>query len=312
MNLQTIRTSLLHFFLFVLTFITTTLAGVQWLNKDPLELTNFSLGLPYSLSLLSILAAHEFGHYFAARYYQVKTTLPYFIPFPPFLLNPFGTMGALIRIRSPLTSKKMLFDIGIAGPLAGLVVTIVVLLYGFFTLPDKEYLYFIHPEYRTMEQIPTTGLTFGSSILYYGLETLFGQGQFIPPMNEVYHYPYLCVGWFGLLVTALNLIPVGQLDGGHILYAMIGKKQGIIARAFFAALIVIGLTSFLPMFGEGVVPWTLGWLVWAAILFFLIKLDHPEIDDYTEIDPTRKMLGWFSLVVFVVSFTPIPFYEIMP
>jgi membrane-associated protease RseP (regulator of RpoE activity) len=304
--------SFLNAVLFILTFFTTCLAGVQWLNKDPLELSNLPLGLPYSLSLLSLLAAHEFGHYFAARYHQVKTTLPFFIPVPPFLLNPFGTMGAVIRIRSPLTSKKMLFDIGIAGPLAGLVVTLFLLLYGFSTLPPQEYLYTIHPEYRTLANPPTTGLTFGNSLFFAALAMLFSQNQYVPPMNEIYHYPFICVGWFGLFVTALNLIPVGQLDGGHILYALIGRKQGIVARIFFITLIVIGITSFFPIFGQGVITWTLGWLVWAGILYFVIKLDHPEIQDAEELTPLRKFLGWFSFVFFIISFPPIPFYEILP
>ncbi|MGA2622764.1 MAG: site-2 protease family protein [Bacteroidota bacterium] len=301
-----------HLLLFVLAFFTTTLAGVQWLNRDPFELSNFYLGLPYSISLLAVLSAHEFGHYFAARYYGVSTTLPYFIPIPPFLLNPFGTMGAVIRIRSPLTSKKSLFDIGIAGPLAGLAVTLAVLLYGFLTLPGKEFLYSIHPEYRHMEKIPEYGLTFGSSLLFWGLSHLFAAHNFMPPMNEVYHYPFLCVGWFGLFVTALNLIPVGQLDGGHILYALIGKGQGRIARVFFAALILIGLSSLLPFLGWKVQPGTVGWLVWAAVLFFIIKIDHPEIPDDTELGPSRKFLGWFTFAVFVASFPPVPLFEISP
>jgi membrane-associated protease RseP (regulator of RpoE activity) len=284
----------------------------MWLNKSPFELLNLFLGLPYSVSLLAILAAHEFGHYFAARYHNVKTTLPYFIPVPPFLLNPFGTMGAVIRIRSPLTSKKMLFDIGIAGPLAGLAVTFLILLYGFSTLPPQDYLYTIHPEYRGIENPPSTGLTFGNSLFFSGLLALFSHNNYIPPMNEIYHYPYLCAGWFGLFVTALNLIPVGQLDGGHVLYALIGKKQGIIARMFLFALVIIGITSFFPIFGEGTVTWTLGWLLWAAILYFIIKLDHPEIIDAEELSPTRKVLGWFSFIFFIISFAPIPFYEILP
>lgn len=141
---------------------------------------------------------------------------------------------------------------------------------------------------------------------------MFAAHNFMPPMNEVYHYPFLCVGWFGLFVTALNLIPVGQLDGGHILYALIGKGQGRIARVFFAALILIGLSSFLPFLGWKVQPGTVGWLVWAAILFFIIKIDHPEIPDDTDLGPSRKVLGWFTFAVFVASFPPVPLFEISP
>ena len=304
------RTYLIHLFLFVVTFFTTTLAGVQWLNQDPLELNNFSKGLPYSLGLLAVLAFHEFGHYFAARFHRVQTTLPYFIPFPPMLLNPFGTMGAVIRIRSPIHSKKALFDIGIAGPLAGLVLTMIFLLIGFFTLPPKEYLYSIHPTYRALGTLPEGGLTFGYSTLFWVLCKIFSTSGFVPPMNEIYHYPFLCVGWFGLFITALNLIPVGQLDGGHILYALVGRQQGIIARVFFGGLIVIGLSGFLPVFGKNIQIGTVSWLTWCAILYFLIKLDHPPIEDASELDGTRRFLGWFTFATFILTFPPIPLVEL--
>src|SRR5713226_1631009 len=269
----------LHLSLFVVTFFTTTVAGVFWLNKDEFDLKNFAYGLPYSISILAMLAAHEFGHYFAAKYHGVQTTLPFFIPAPPFLLNPFGTMGAIIRIRSPITSKRALFDIGVAGPIAGLIVTLLVLVYGLVTLPAKEYLYTIHPDYASMTDLTKNGLTFGDSLLTLVLRRYFSGSGFFPPMNEIYHYPFLCVGWFGLFVTALNLIPVGQFDGGRILYAMIGRGQGIIARGFLVILFLIGLSGFLPFLGFNVQPGTVGWLLWAAILFFIVKLDHPPIAD---------------------------------
>ena len=300
-----------HFILFFLTFLTATFAGVGWLNRDPYELANFHFGLPYSIALMAVLAAHEFGHYFAARHYGVLSTLPYFIPlpaFPEFMINPFGTMGAVIRIKSPLTTKKALFDIGIAGPLAGLVVTFAVIIYGFATLPGKEYIYSVHPDYRITGEIPQGGFTFGNSILFWLMMKLSATGGFVPPMNEVYHYPLLCVGWFGLFVTALNLIPVGQLDGGHILYAIIGTVQGRIARVFFIALIIVGISGLLPIFGHMVQTGTLGWLLWAAILYFFIKLDHPQIYDPVELDPFRKALGWATFVLFILIFPPVPFF----
>ena len=302
----------LYLGLFLITLFTTTVAGVFWLNKDGLDLSNFGFGLPYSLSILAMLAAHEFGHYFAARYYRVQATLPFFIPIPPFLFNPFGTMGAVIRIRSPIPSKKALFDIGIAGPIAGLIVTIILLGYGLASLPGKEYLYSIHPDYQTLEAIPENGLTFGHSILTWGLFSLFAGSAFVPPMNEIYHYPFLCVGWFGLFVTALNLIPVGQLDGGHILYAISSRTQSFIARVFLVGLVLIGLSGFLPFFGAQIEPGTIGWLIWAAILFFIIKIDHPPIAPETEIDPRRRILGWLIFLIFLISFPPIPFLELTP
>lgn len=304
------RVLILQILLFVCTFLTTTLAGVQWKVKDPFQLDNFSSGLPYSFCLIAVLASHEFGHYIAARFYKLDVTLPYFIPIPPFLINPFGTMGAVIRIRSPWTSKKSLFDIGIAGPLAGFVVTIIILLVGIVTLPGKEYLYSVHPDYQFMEQLPAGGFTLGNSILFSLLHRLAPAHAFFPPMNEIYHYPFLCVGWFGLFVTALNLIPVGQLDGGHILYALVGSPlQGKIARMFFGFLILLGLASFIPVFGRARQFETVGWLIWAAILFFIVKLDHPEIYDPTPLSSGRKLLGWMTFILFILILPPIPFMD---
>ncbi|MBI1803016.1 MAG: site-2 protease family protein [Ignavibacteriae bacterium] len=313
---RNLPTYLIHTLLFTATFFTTTLAGVQWLNRDPLELVNFKLGLPYSLSLITILAAHEFGHYFAARYHKVDSTLPFFIPFPPLYLfplaNPFGTMGAVIRIRSPLSSNKALFDIGIAGPIAGLFVTMLVLLYGFINLPPREFLFTIHPQYQALGKIPEEGLTFGDSIFFYSLRLIFGSSTFVPPMNEVYHYPFLCVGWFGLLITAINLVPIGQLDGGHVLYSLVRNWQGKIARFFFGFLIFVGLLSVVPYFGADIQPATIGWLVFAAILFFIIKLDHPQIHDLSELSIGRRILGWTTMIIFLLIFPPIPFYGLSP
>lgn len=302
----------LHIVLFLITFFTTTVAGVFWLNRDGFDLTNLVYGLPYSISILTMLASHEFGHYFAARYHGVTTTLPYFIPVPPFLFNPFGTMGALIRIRSPIQTKRALFDIGITGPIAGLVVTLTVLSYGIATLPGREYLLAIHPDYALIDELPKTGLTFGDSILTWSLRQYVSQYAFFPPMNEIYHYPYLCVGWFGLFVTALNLIPIGQLDGGHILYAIIGKGQTMIARMFLAVLLLIGLAGFLPFMGLDIQPGTIGWLVFALILIFIVKIEHPPIPDDAELDPQRKMLGWITFFIFIISFAPVPFFELAP
>lgn len=300
----------IHLILFVLTFLTTTLAGVSWSNLDYTEPANFWYGLPYSLSLLAILSAHEFGHYFAARYHRIDTTLPYFIPIPHFLLNPFGTMGAVIRIRSPLTRNQALFDVGIAGPLAGLVVTAGVLAYGVATLPSREFIYSIHPEYVFLGAIPDEGFTFGNSLLFWALARAPLSEGFFPPMNEIYHYPYLCAGWFGLFVTAINLMPVGQLDGGHILYALIGGKgQTLVARMFFGALVLIGLVGLFPFIDPRIQFGTSGWLVWALMMLFLIKLRHPEVPDLERIDANRRILGWATLLLLIFIFPPIPFME---
>jgi membrane-associated protease RseP (regulator of RpoE activity) len=303
-------TTLLLPVLFVLTFFTTTVAGVGWLNKEMTDLANFRYGLPYSISLMIFLLAHEFGHYFAARYHKIKTTLPFFIPAPPMFVNPFGTLGAVIRIQSPLYSKKSIFDIGIAGPLSGLIVAFSLIILGIITLPGKEYLYAIHPEYRFMESLPSGGFSFGNSLLFWGLSQLAPLHSYMPQMNEIYHYPFLCVGWFGLLVTALNLIPVGQLDGGHILYALVGHKlHKKIARYFFIFLIILGMTSLLPFIGQKYFLSTVGWLLWAAILYFVVKIEHPDVPDETQLSRGRQALGWIMLAIFILLFTPVPFTD---
>lgn len=299
----------LNIVLFIATFFSTTIAGVEWLNRDPYDLVNFKYGLPYSILLLFFLSSHEFGHYFAAKYHKVKVTLPYYIPFPLFL-NPFGTMGAVIKMQSPSKTRKVLFDIGIAGPIAGFIVASAILIYGMTHLPGVEYIYKIHPEYMSMG-IPTEGFSFGSNILYWGFGKIFTSSPnvFLPPMNEMYHYPFLCVGWFGLLVTALNLLPVGQLDGGHITYALLGSKHRIIARIFFGITLMMGLIGMLQFAGINFLEgYGLGsWFLWSILIFFVIKIDHPPIYDPEPMTPGRKLLGYFALFMFLCSFTPVPF-----
>jgi len=302
---------IIHLVLFVVCFFTITVAGVQWLNRDPFDLANFSSGIPYSLSILFILACHEFGHYFAARIHGVDATLPYFIPFPtlPSVVN-FGTLGAVIRTRSAVPSKKIMFDIGVAGPIAGFMATLIVLSYGFLALPGKEFILSIHPQYFSQVQ-PEGGvdLTFGSPLLYQLLSFVFTNPtrQFVPPMTEMYHYPYLCAGWFGLFVTAMNLLPVGQLDGGHAAYTMFGTKHKVIARAAFVVIVVIGLLGLLPVINVHVSFGWIGWLFWALILLLVVKLNHPPVLDETPLDPTRRNIGWVTFGILCLSFVPTPF-----
>jgi membrane-associated protease RseP (regulator of RpoE activity) len=259
-----------------------------------------------------MLGSHEFGHYVAARTHGVDTTLPYFLPFPSFLgIFPFGTLGAVIRIRSAIPSRKAIFDIAVAGPLVGFVVSAAILIAGFATLPPKEYLFTIHPEYAEMASIPTGGLTFGPSIFYLLAAEIFAPaGAFIPPMNEMYHYPYLCVGWFGMFVTAMNLIPIGQLDGGHLSYAMFGNAYHKIAQISLIVLVGLGTAGFLPFLG---IPfeygWT-GWLFWALILVLFMrstKFQRPILEDETLLDPRRMLIGWLCVLIFVGSFSLTPF-----
>jgi membrane-associated protease RseP (regulator of RpoE activity) len=304
---------LLHIGLFLITFITTTIAGVAWTTNTPgpYELEFLLTGLPYSLAILFVITCHEFGHYFAAKYHKVDATLPYYIPFPyiPGFLN-FGTMGAVIRTKSPVYSKKAMFDIGVAGPIAGFIACIIVLVYGFTNVPGQEYLLNIHPDYFDPDYgAGSLSLTFGDTLLFSFLKMIFVQpGEFFPPMSEIYHYPFLCVGWFGLFVTAMNMIPVGQLDGGHISYTMFGEKNSYkIALVSFGFLLVFGISGTLEAFevistGFG---WS-GWLFWALILYFVIKLKHPPIPDEKPLDARRRIIGYIAFFIFVISFSPTP------
>lgn len=297
----------LNIILFIAAFFTTTLAGVGWLNMDPFDLSNFQLGLTYSFLILTILTFHEFGHYFAAKIHKVDVTLPYYIPFLPLFLNPFGTMGAVIRMRSPSRTRKALFDIGIAGPVSGFIASLFILIWGMTHLPSIEYLFHIHPEYRSTG-IPLAGLSFGQNLLYWGLGKLLTSSPdvFLPPMSEMYHYPFLCAGWFGLLVTSLNLLPVGQLDGGHIVYALFGSKHRIVARVFFVLILFTGIIGLLPYAGINVLTHygLTNWIFWSIMVFFVIKVDHPPIYDTEPMDLKRKMWGVFALFMFISSFTP--------
>jgi membrane-associated protease RseP (regulator of RpoE activity) len=310
---------LLHVGLFIVTFITTTIAGAEWTTgiAGPYEVSHLLVGLPYSISILFILTCHEFGHYFAAMYHKVKATFPYYIPFPPipFFLN-FGTMGAVIRTKTPVATKKAMFDIGVAGPIAGFVACLIILVYGFMNVPGKEYILAIHPDFYSPEYGKgEINLVFGNTLLFSFFKMIFvNPGQFFPPMSEVYHYPYLCVGWFGLFITAMNMIPVGQLDGGHIGYTLFGKETHFkIAVVSFSILFVLGILGIVEStldfhIGFG---WS-GWLFWAVILYFIIKIEHPPIHDDTELDFKRKLIGYFSFFILIISFSPTPFLITIP
>lgn len=301
---------LVNIALFLATFFTTTLAGVGWSNQDPYQLENFSIGLTYSILIMLVITFHEFGHFFAAKFHKVKVTYPFYIPFPFLFLNPFGTMGAVIKMKSPVNSRKAMFDIGIAGPISGWIVSLLILIWGYTHLPKIDFLYEIHPEYRSTG-IPEGGLTFGYNIIIYILEKLtytFSTTSFVPPMNEIYHYPFLCVGWFGLLITSLNMMPVGQLDGGHISYAMFGEKHKYIAYTVFGLLLFFGGIGILQILYPQINIGSTNWLVWAILIMTIIKIEHPPvIQNFNEkLGGIRLTLGWFSFIIFVTSFCPIP------
>lgn len=270
-------------------------------------------GLPYSLSLLFILTCHEFGHYFAGRYHKVDATLPFYIPIPPFqgFLH-FGTMGAVIKTKSPVTNNRAMFDIGVAGPVAGFVASLIILIYGFVTLPGPEYILSIHPDFFSPEYgSGDLTLFFGDNLLFVVLEKLFtNSSQFVPPMSEVYHFPYLMAGWFGLFVTAMNMIPVGQLDGGHVIISMFGPiVHEKIARISLFIISFIGVAGFADYFLELNLQFGwIGWLLWTFILVFIIKVKHPPILNYSRLGTARMLIGYFSIVILILSFTPTPFY----
>lgn len=302
-----------HLTLFLITFITTIIAGMQWTtgSAGPYEYSTLTKALPYSISILFVLSVHEFGHYFAAKYHGVDTTLPYYIPFPPIpMFINFGTMGAIIRTKSQVTDNKAMFDIGVAGPVAGFVASLIVLFYGFTHLPSVDYLLNIHPDFFSPDYgKDALSLTFGDTLLFSFLrEILPPANAFVPPMSEVYHYPYLCVGWFGLFVTSMNMIPVGQLDGGHIVYSMFGQKihEHI---AGISLLLLIGL-GFIGIFDATIglnlnIGWS-GWLFWALILYFVIKIKHPPVLHFEKLGFGRMLLGYFSLFILLISFAPAP------
>ncbi len=272
----------LNIILFVLTVITTLFAGASFyvgltdILKDP---ANLLLGVPFSVSILSILLAHEMGHYITSRRNRVDVSLPYFIPAPTL----FGTLGAVIKMRSPIARKNMLFDIGAAGPIAGMVIAVPVVFLG---LAKSKFVD------MTGVGGDGIGLIFGDSILF-SLISKIVLGQ-TPEGQDILLHPIGFAGWVGLLVTALNLMPIGQLDGGHIAYAVFGKRQRYVARAFLLVLIFMGVV-FYP-----------GWLIW-AILLVLIGIDHPPVmDGDIPLDRKRVIVGIFTFLIFILTFIPNP------
>ncbi len=304
----------LHLALFIVTFITTLIAGLEWTTGKigPFEFSDLYAGLPYTISILFILSMHEFGHFFAAKFHKVKATLPYFIPFPPIagFFN-FGTMGAVIKTKTPIPNNKAMFDIGAAGPISGFIACLIVLIYGFTHLPSVDYILKIHPDYFSPEYgKDAIGLEFGGTLLFELLKYIFTSSkEFVPPMSEIYHYPFLCVGWFGLFVTAMNLIPVGQLDGGHIIFSMYGEKKheavASISMIVLVALGVIGVVNGILNL-DFRIGWS-GWLIWAFILYFFIKVKHPPVYHFEELSKGRMILGYITFIIFLLSFSPTPF-----
>ncbi len=281
-----------HLILFVLTCVTTTYAGEIHYASFTIGFTDhtltlsgwplFAQGLWYSVSILAILGAHEFGHYGACRYYGVDASLPYFLPAP---LPLTGTLGAFIRIRQPIRSKRELFDIGIAGPIAGFVVAVPVLLVGMYL--------------SKVIQVPTD---FEGSVLEIGEPLLFKAAAWLtfgslPEGYTVNMHPMAFAAWFGMLATALNLFPISQLDGGHICYAVLGRKSTLVT--LFMIVFLIGL-SFIST----------SWIVWTVLtlgMLLVLGPRHPRVfDEDIPLDTTRLWLAAFALLMFVLCFTHSP------
>lgn len=276
-----LRRKLLHLLLFVLTFFTTTGVGVVWFFREDDSLPRLlGQGLLYSFSLLAILTAHEMGHYLACRWYGVAATPPYFIPMP---LPPVGSFGAFIRIKSPIPNRRALFDIGIAGPLGGFV----------FILPAAFIAHYFAVPAPPVDS--TEGMVyFQSPLLFKFFEWSFG----LPEMVEL--NPVMWAAWVGCLMTALNLLPVGQLDGGHVTYAVFGARgnRRIALLCYFA---VIGLA--IVSIREG--NWN--WAVWVLILTFMLRVGHPPVLDPEEpLGRGRIAVAVIGLLVFILCFMPVP------
>lgn len=279
----------LHLLLFLVTVVTTLYAGLEGefggempklltVLRNPLLLLQ---GLPFAATLLSILTVHELGHYFTARHYGIRVSLPYFIPAPVGL----GTFGAFIKMQSPVTDRRALFDVGASGPLAGLVLALPALFIG---LSRSQVL--------PLHQIPRgePELVLGPSLLFtVALQLVFGH---LPADQTIALSPVALAAWFGLFVTALNLLPMGQLDGGHIAYALLGRRHQLVG------VLTIGI-----LFALGGVFQQFVWLFW-ALLGLALGLRHPPpLDDLTPLDPGRRVVGILSFLLFLSLFTPFPF-----
>lgn len=264
----------LNIFLFVITFITATFA-IPFYNGEGFGIGSLLNGLQYSVPLMAILLFHESGHYIASRRHKVKVSLPFFIPAPTFL----GTFGAFIKTKSPFYNRRQLLDVGAAGPLAGFVIAVIAVIIG------------LSSSQIVKADDAAAGISLGESIILKLLVYLVV--GVIPGGYELVLGPIAFAGWVGLFVTMLNLIPSGQLDGGHISYALFGRRQHLVSRLVILGMIPLGLL------------WP-GWYFWAFLLLFLIPKHPPTLNDDYKLDPGRRWIGYVCLVIFILTFTPVP------
>jgi len=291
----------LHILLFLLTIFSTMMAGAGLLQKDYFsDFRNILYGWKYSFAILCILSVHEFGHYFAARYHRIKATLPYYLPLPLPGFH-FGTLGAFIRLRSPIPDRPALLDVGAAGPLAGFLASLIFLAIGYDQLPDLQgIIAFVETMHPWDMKEGGINIVLGKSLLFAFFNDILSDGRL--PMNEIYHFPFLFAGWIGLLITSINLIPIGQLDGGHILYALVGKKSRLVGISAFILLILLNVVLILGYF-------SFIWVLWVILIFFIIGFRHPPtLDDHLALSGQRTTAGWFCLFLFILCFPPLPLY----
>ena len=268
----------LNLILFVITLFTTTLAGAMMEGAGRTGILWYISGLKFSLPLMLILGIHETGHYLAAKYHNIRATLPYFIPAPTLI----GTFGAFIKIKEPIKYRDTLMDVGAAGPLAGFFAALPILFWGVW-----------HSKIVMITK-PAVGLRLGGSIILVAVvKAIHGT---IPSGYDLQLSAPAFAAWLGLFVTSLNLLPIGQLDGGHIMYALLGgEKADVVSRIVFFTLLPLGI--FWP-----------GWIIWAFLLYFVLGLKHPPIIyPSMSLDWRRKFLGWFCIFIFIITFTPVPF-----
>ena len=303
----------INIILFILTVLSVMLAGAQPSGPMPsdtpgqilLLLKSIFTGWPFALSLLGILLAHELGHYFMSRHHKTPATLPYFIPLP---FSPLGTMGAAILMQGTPKNKRVLFDIGVAGPLAGMVIAIPVLFIGLalsslttvqpingvVSLEGNSVLYLLAKFIMFGKLLPAPLGLSGTPLALHWLRFFF-TGQPAPlGGTDVFINPVAFAGWAGLLVTMLNLIPAGTLDGGHVIYALFGDRAGKAFPFIFGALALLG------------VFWS-GWWLWAVILLWLGRVHAEPLDQITQLDTRRRWVALLVIIIFILTFSPVPF-----
>lgn len=274
----------LHIALFILTFLSTLSAGALQQGINIIESPDRIFeGLPFAGTLMTILLCHELSHYIASKRNHTAATLPYFIPAPSI----FGTFGAFIKMKSPIITRKALIDIGASGPIAGFVISVAACIIGL--------------NVSKVVQLPEGAgvLSLGDSILFSFLSHMILGAT--PEKSDILLHPIAFAGWIGLFVTSLNLIPIGQLDGGHISYAFLGERHR------YVSICLVGLLSLLGIFSLLGFPGWEGWLVW-AVLMVVLGIKHPPVVYWeSPLDPKRRIIGLLALIILVITFIPQPF-----